>query len=231
MARSRRQDAGLLVLRAGTGGVLFAHGAQILFGWFGGPGLGRVFRIFVDQAASSDAVHRKAEYLARTGSYSRDATTQRGAVAGGAAPRRSERHGLTAASVGMERMGFRPGRPSALLAGGSQLAGGTLLAAGLATPVAGAVAAGAMAGAVAVHTPGGFFSVSGGYEFPALLGWTAAALGIAGPGRYSADHLTGHRLNRPRTARLAFLATAALTAAVLRRRAARLPHGPEEPTP
>ncbi|GAA2365317.1 DoxX family protein [Streptomyces carpaticus] len=176
MARSRRQDAGLLVLRAGTGGVLFAHGAQILFGWFGGPG-------------------------------------------------------FAAASVGMERMGFRPGRPSALLAGGSQLAGGTLLAAGLATPVAGAVAAGAMAGAVAVHTPGGFFSVSGGYEFPALLGWTAAALGIAGPGRYSADHLTGHRLNRPRTARLAFLATAALTAAVLRRRAARLPHGPEEPTP
>ncbi|MET2718435.1 DoxX family protein [Streptomyces harbinensis] len=164
MARSRRQDAGLLVLRAGTGGVLFAHGAQILFGWFGGPG-------------------------------------------------------FAAASVGMERMGFHPGRPSALLA------------AGLATPVAGAVAAGAMAGAVAVHTPGGFFSVSGGYEFPALLGWTAAALGIAGPGRYSADHLTGHRLNRPRTARLAFLATAALTAAVLRRRAARLPHGPEEPTP
>jgi putative oxidoreductase len=31
------QDAGLLVLRAGVGGVLIAHGCQKLFGWFGGP--------------------------------------------------------------------------------------------------------------------------------------------------------------------------------------------------
>ncbi|MEV8118419.1 DoxX family protein [Streptomyces xiamenensis] len=165
MGRSRRQDAGLLVLRAGTGGVLFAHGAQIVFGWFGGPG-------------------------------------------------------LAASSVGMERMGFRPGRPSALVAGGGQVVSGTLLAAGLATPVAGAVAAGAMAGAAAVHAPAGFFALSGGYEFPAFLGWAAAALGVSGPGRYSADHLTGHRLNRPRLAALAFLGTTAATCAVLRRRAA-----------
>ena len=34
-----RQDIGLLALRLGTGGVLFAHGAQKLFGWFGGGGL------------------------------------------------------------------------------------------------------------------------------------------------------------------------------------------------
>ncbi|CAL9403144.1 hypothetical protein SUDANB171_01498 [Streptomyces sp. enrichment culture] len=167
MGRSRRQDAGLLVLRAGTGGVLFAHGAQIVFGWFGGPG-------------------------------------------------------LAASSVGMERMGFRPGRPSALVAGGGQVVSGTLLAAGLATPVAGAVAAGAMAGAAAVHAPAGFFALAGGYEFPAFLGWAAAALGVAGPGRYSADHLTGHRLNRPRLAALAFLGTTVATCAVLRRRAADL---------
>ena len=33
------KDAGLVILRAGVGGVLIAHGTQKLFGWFGGHGL------------------------------------------------------------------------------------------------------------------------------------------------------------------------------------------------
>lgn len=40
--RARRagsaRDLGLLLLRAGVGGALFAHGSQKLFGWFGGGG-------------------------------------------------------------------------------------------------------------------------------------------------------------------------------------------------
>lgn len=36
---STRQNLGLLALRLGTGGVLFVHGTQKLFGWFGGHGL------------------------------------------------------------------------------------------------------------------------------------------------------------------------------------------------
>ncbi|MGW2343813.1 DoxX family protein [Streptomyces sp. NPDC001661] len=34
-----RRDLGLLALRIGTGGVLAAHGAQKLLGWFGGGGV------------------------------------------------------------------------------------------------------------------------------------------------------------------------------------------------
>jgi putative oxidoreductase len=40
MSKTSVRDVGILVLRAGVGGALFAHGAQKLFGWFGGGGLG-----------------------------------------------------------------------------------------------------------------------------------------------------------------------------------------------
>ena len=36
---SRALDAGLLTLRVAVGATLFAHGAQKLLGWFGGPGI------------------------------------------------------------------------------------------------------------------------------------------------------------------------------------------------
>lgn len=136
-----RRDLGLLLLRAGTGGVLAAHGAQKLFGWFGGGG------------------------IEGTGAF-------------------------------MESVGYAPGRLNAMVAGVAEAGGGVLLALGLATPAAGAAAAGAMAGATAVHAPNGFFSQGGGYEYPAFLGMTAAALAVTGPGRYSADHALGHALNR-----------------------------------
>jgi putative oxidoreductase len=77
-----------------------------------------------------------------------------------------------------------------------------------------------MAGAVSVHAPAGFFAYQGGFEYPAFLGFVAAGLGLAGPGRLSLDHLTAHRLNRPGTILLAFTLSAAAATVVVNRRTA-----------
>src|SRR5215210_3443394 len=73
-------------------------------------------------------------------------------------------HGLNATSGAFDQMGFRPGKPSALAAGVGEAVGGTLIALGLGTPVAGSVAAGTMIAASSVHAPNGFFAAQGGYE-------------------------------------------------------------------
>jgi putative oxidoreductase len=105
--------------------------------------------------------------------------------------------GLDATAAGFDAMGFRPGRTNALAAGVSEIGSGALLAAGLATPAAGAAAAGTMIVASAVHGPNGFFAQKGGYEYSAILGLTAVGVALAGPGRLSLDHATGELFNRP----------------------------------
>ncbi|WP_328509495.1 DoxX family membrane protein [Streptomyces mirabilis] len=160
MTRYDRSDLGLLLLRLGTGGVLAAHGAQKLFGWFGGGG-------------------------------------------------------LEGTGTAMEAMGYLPGKASATAAGLAEAGGGTLLALGLATPAAGAAAAGAMVGAAAVHLPNGFFAMNGGYEHAASLALTAAGLAVAGPGRLSLDHALGHAVNRGWMVPVALGVTAAATLAVV----------------
>ncbi|MGW4024545.1 DoxX family protein [Streptomyces sp. NPDC005009] len=162
-----RRDLGLLLLRLGTGGVLAAHGAQKLFGWFGGGG------------------------IEGTGQF-------------------------------MESIGYVPGRASATAAGLAEAGGGVLLALGLATPAAGAAAAGAMAGASAVHAPNGFFNQEGGFEYAASLGLTAAGLAITGPGRLSLDHALGHAVNRNWMIPVAFAVTAAATTMAVGARVRRL---------
>ncbi|WP_335932759.1 DoxX family protein [Streptomyces sp. PTD5-9] len=127
--------------------------------------------------------------------------------------------GIEGTTAAMEAMGFHPAKHSAVAAGLGEAGGGVLLALGLATPAAGAAAAGAMAGAVAVHTPAGFFAQGGGYEYPAFLGFTSAVIGLTGPGRYSVDHATRYCFARPWMAGLAFAGSAVAAAAVVGRRA------------
>ena len=156
------QNAGLLTLRAGVGGVLLAHGVQKLFGWLGGAG-------------------------------------------------------LTGTADAFEQMGFRPGRPAAIAAGLGEAGGGALIVLGLFTPAAGAAAAGTMIPAAAVHAPSGFFATGGGYEYPALLG-LSAALALTGPGDRSLDARLGHSLSPPWMVAATLLASAAASALVLQRR-------------
>ncbi|MEV1011559.1 DoxX family protein [Streptomyces sp. NPDC049881] len=123
--------------------------------------------------------------------------------------------GLSGTAAAMDTMGFRPGKASALAAGLGEAGGGALLALGLATPAAGAAAAGTMGGAAAVHADNGFFAMNGGYEYPAFLGFTAAALAVTGPGRFSLDHAMGDLLNRHWMVPAALIGTAAALLAVV----------------
>ena len=150
-------------MRLGIGSVLVAHGAQKLFGLFGGGGI---------------------EGTAAT----------------------------------MESMGFEPGRESAIAAGVGETGGGVLLALGLATPAAGAAAAGTMAAAAAVSWENGLFTQRGGYELPLLIGLGAAGLGLTGAGTLSLDDATGHVLDKAWLAAAAFVGTAGVAAGVIGRR-------------
>jgi putative oxidoreductase len=163
MTKTRMENAGLLALRAGVGGVLIAHGVQKLFGWLGG-------------------------------------------------------HGLADTGAAFEQMGFVPGKQSALAAGLGEAGGGVLIALGLATPAAGAAAAGTMIPAAAVHVSSGFFATGGGYEYPALLGVSTAALALTGPGDWSVDALLDHRLNRRWMAGVSLLVSSTASFMILRRR-------------
>jgi len=133
-------EIGLLLLRVTVGMTLAAHGAQKLFGWFGGPGL--------------------------------DATGE-----------------------AFSTLGFQPGRRHALMAGLVETGGGVLLALGLLTPAAAAVAFSVMlVAAVSVHVKQGFFLTSGGYEYNLVLGVAALTVAFTGPGTLSLDALLGYSL-------------------------------------
>jgi putative oxidoreductase len=99
-------------------------------------------------------------------------------------------YGLDAIGQMFERLGFRPGRRHALMAGLVEFTAGVLLALGLLTPLGAALGASVMlVAALAVHRKNGFFATGGGYEYNLVLGVAALTLAFTGPGSVSIDAL------------------------------------------
>jgi putative oxidoreductase len=100
--------------------------------------------------------------------------------------------GLEGTGQFFDKIGLRPGRAQAAVAGATEAGGGALLALGLLTPVGAAMVSGSMATAIArVHAPNGPWVTDGGYEYNLVLMSAVFAIAAAGPGRWSLDERLG----------------------------------------
>jgi putative oxidoreductase len=128
---------GRLIARVAIGGLFAGHGAQKLFGWFGGSGV---------------------EGTAET----------------------------------MHKLELRPAKQHALAAGTAETLGGTLMALGALTPLAGSMIIGTMITAIRkVHLPNGPWNTQGGYEYNVALIAASLMLVDSGPGSPSVDRALG----------------------------------------
>ena len=167
-------DLGLLLLRADIGGLLAGHGAQKLFGVFGGGG-------------------------------------------------------VQGTSKMMEKMNLRPGEPWALLAGASEFGSGVLMALGLLSPLGPIASAGPLMTAWAeMHGDKPIWSTKGGGELALLYLAGAAALGLTGPGRYSADEALGVEVPNAIVGLTALGVAAGLAATLLAAEPVKQPGKPEQ---
>jgi putative oxidoreductase len=107
-------------------------------------------------------------------------------------------HGPEGTGQFLDSLGYRPGRGMAIAAGGAEFFGGLFLALGFLTPLASAMIIGVMLNAIlSVHWSKGIWNSNGGLEFPLVMAAVAAAVSIAGPGRFSLDRALGIPVGRP----------------------------------
>jgi putative oxidoreductase len=97
-------------------------------------------------------------------------------------------YGLDATGGAFESMGLRPGKLHATAAGVAETAGGAMLVAGAATPMAAAMLTGVMTTAVEkVHLEKGVWVTEGGYEYNLVLTAAIFAITADGPGALALD--------------------------------------------
>ena len=100
--------------------------------------------------------------------------------------------GIPGTARSFERIGLRPGKLHAWMAGSTEFLGGLLIALGLVTPLAAtALIALMVAATLTVTLPNGFFVDKNGYEYNLVLVATLFALAGIGAGDWSLDSAVG----------------------------------------
>jgi putative oxidoreductase len=126
--------------------------------------------------------------------------------------------GLDKTGKTFEKLGLKPGRENAILAGAAETGGGALLTLGLLTPFASSALAGVMTNAIRhVHGKNGPWIQEGGFEHPAVVLAALAALAESGPGPLSLDTKLGTEIKGPVAMTLAVGAGAAAAVFVAKR--------------
>jgi putative oxidoreductase len=119
-------------------------------------------------------------------------------------------YGIEGTGGFFESIGLRPGKANAIAAGVSETAGGAMLAAGAATPLAASTLIATMLTAInRVHLKNGPWVTNGGYEYNLVLIAAVTALVEVGPGPLSVDAALGKEVHGPGWALAALLAGAA----------------------
>lgn len=100
--------------------------------------------------------------------------------------------GIAGTTRWFESLGLRPAGLHARFAAATELASGSLITVGAASPYPAAAAIGLMVTAARTdHRGKGFFVFKGGWEYTGIVGAVAAVMAALGPGRLSYDAARG----------------------------------------